>query len=44
MDLQWSNDSGYLISGSLDGSAILWQISGTKTGKVQTLEGHKKFV
>jgi chromatin assembly factor 1 subunit B len=44
MDLQWSNDSSYLISGSLDGSAILWHVSAAKQGKVQTLEGHKKFV
>ena len=44
MDLNWSNDSQFLVSGSLDGTAILWQISQNKFGKVQTLEGHKKFV
>ena len=44
MDLCWSNDSNYLLSGSLDSSAILWSISTSKFGKVQTLEGHKKFV
>ena len=44
MDLCWSNDSQFLVSGSLDGTAIVWQISQNKFGKVQTLEGHKKFV
>lgn len=44
MDLSWSNDSQFLVSGSLDGTAIVWQISNNKFGKVQTLEGHKKFV
>jgi chromatin assembly factor 1 subunit B len=44
MDLCWSNDSNYLLSGSLDSSAILWSISSNKFNKVQTLEGHKKFV
>lgn len=44
MDLQWSNDSNYLVSGSFDGTAILWQIKNNKFNKVQTLEGHKKFV
>lgn len=45
MDLCWSADSAYLVSGSLDGTAIVWQIGGNnKFGKVQTLEGHKKFV
>ena len=24
MDLCWSSDSSYLVSGSLDGTAILW--------------------
>ena len=24
MDLSWANDSTYLVSGSLDGTAILW--------------------
>jgi chromatin assembly factor 1 subunit B len=44
MDLQWSNDSNYLLSGSIDSTAILWKVSADKFGKVQTLEGHKKFV
>jgi chromatin assembly factor 1 subunit B len=44
MDLSWSADSSYLVSGSLDGTAIVWQVSNGKFGKVQTLEGHKKFV
>jgi len=45
MDLSWSNDSSYLVSGSLDGSAILWSIlPNNKFNKVQTFEGHKKFV
>jgi len=44
MDLSWSNDSSFLVSGSLDGTAILWQISSNKQGKLQTMEGHKKFV
>jgi chromatin assembly factor 1 subunit B len=43
-DLCWSNDSNYLVSSSLDGTVILWQIGGTKFNKVQTFCGHKKFV
>lgn len=44
MDLCWSNDSNYLVSGSLDGTAILWNIGGNKFSKIQTFDGHKKFV
>ena len=44
MDLSWSNDSSYLVSGSLDGSAIMWSIQNNKFQKIQTFEGHKKFV
>jgi WD40 repeat protein len=44
MDLCWSNDSNFLLSGSLDSSAILWHIQTNKYNKVQTFEGHKKFV
>ena len=44
MDLCWSNDSNFLVSGSLDGSAILWSIKENKFNKVQTFEGHKKYV
>ena len=43
MDLCWSSDSNHLVSGSLDGSAILWQISNGKFSKIQTFES-KKFV
>ena len=25
-DIRWSNDSKYLISGSIDNSAILWNV------------------
>jgi len=42
MDLSWSNDSNYLVSGSLDGTSILWSVN--KLQKIQNLEGHKKFV
>lgn len=34
MDLSWSSDSSFLVSGSLDGTAILWQISTNKYGKL----------
>jgi len=34
MDLAWSNDSNYLVSGSLDGSSILWQIGNNKFSKI----------
>ena len=34
MDLCWSNDSSYLVSGSLDGSAILWSIKEGKYVKI----------
>jgi chromatin assembly factor 1 subunit B len=44
MDLCWSSDSSHLLSGSLDGSAILWSIKENKYTKLQTFEGHKKFV
>ena len=44
MDLCWANDSSFLVSGSLDGTAIVWQIQNNKFCKTQTLEGHKKFV
>lgn len=44
MDLSWANDSLHLVSASLDGTAILWTVSKTRQGKVQTLEGHRKFV
>ena len=44
MDLCWSFDSNYLVSGSLDGTSILWSIAGNKFNKIQTFDGHKKFV
>lgn len=44
MDLCWSRDSSYLVSGSLDGTAILWSIGNNKFSKIQTFDGHKKFV
>jgi len=46
MDICWSSDSAHLISGSLDGTTILWSISNSmsKFSKIQTLEGHKRFV
>ena len=44
IDLTWSNNSQFLVSGSLDGTSILWSILPNKFTKVQTLEGHRKFV
>jgi chromatin assembly factor 1 subunit B len=44
IDLTWSNDGQFLVSGSLDGTSILWSIQQNKYNKVQTLEGHRKFV
>ena len=44
IDLQWSANSQFLVSGSLDGTSILWSIQQGKYQKVQTLEGHRKFV
>lgn len=41
-DLAWSRDSQYLVSGSIDNSAILWSVERAK--KLQILEGHKHFV
>ena len=43
--LSWTKDSNYLISCSLDGTSILWSVGpGQKFTKLQTLEGHKKYV
>lgn len=44
VDLAWSNNSQNLISCSLDGTSIIWGISPNKFTKIQTLEGHKKYV
>lgn len=51
MDLCWSKQvngpsdtSCYLASCSLDGTAILWNISNNKFSKIQSFEGHKKLV
>ena len=44
IDLTWSKNSQFLVSGSLDGTSILWSITPGKFVKVQTLEGHRKFV
>ena len=44
-DLAWSNSSQHLVSCSLDGTSILWSIGQlNKFNKVQTFEGHRKFV
>jgi len=43
--LSWSKDSTHLVSCALDGTSILWSIqNGNKFVKLQTLEGHKKYV
>eukprot|EP00347_Sterkiella_histriomuscorum_P016639 403352417 len=50
MDLCWSKQNGlndqscYLVSCSIDGTAILWNIGGNKFSKIQTFDGHKKLV
>jgi len=44
IDLCWTKDSSHLVSGSMDGTAILWSISGNKFNKIQTFDGHKKYV
>ena len=44
IDLAWTNNSQNLISCSLDGTSILWSIAQNKFAKIQTLEGHRKFV
>ena len=41
-DLRWSRDSKYLLSGSVDNSAILWNIE--KMVLVQRFDGHSHFV
>lgn len=34
MDLAWTSNSQYLISGSIDGTSILWSIAPNKFAKV----------
>jgi len=41
-DLVWSRDSQYLVTGSIDNTAILWSVE--KAKKIQILEGHKHYV
>eukprot|EP00742_Colponemidia_sp_Colp-10_P008206 GILJ01008869.1.p1 GENE.GILJ01008869.1~~GILJ01008869.1.p1 ORF type:complete len:587 (+),score=106.47 GILJ01008869.1:39-1763(+) len=41
-DLAWSPDCGFLLSGSVDNSAIIWNL--TKGKVIQRLEGHNNFV
>jgi len=44
IDLAWTSNSQHVVSCSLDGTSILWSISHNKFAKVQTFEGHRKFV
>ena len=44
IDLAWTNNSQHLVSASLDGTSILWSIQQNRFQKVQTFEGHRKFV
>lgn len=41
-DLSWSQDGKYMISGSVDNSAILWDL--TKDQKITIFNEHKSFV
>jgi len=41
-DISWSPDSNFLISGSVDNTAILWDIQ--KGRKIAILQDHKGFV
>lgn len=42
IDLRWSNDNKYLLTGSIDNSAILWNV---EKGKVhQRFDGHSHYV
>ncbi|KAG0496501.1 hypothetical protein HPP92_001192 [Vanilla planifolia] len=42
LDLQWSPNSGYLISGSVDNSCIIWDVN--KGSVLQILDGHLHYV
>ncbi|KAK7318455.1 hypothetical protein RJT34_03157 [Clitoria ternatea] len=42
LDLQWSTDATYLVSGSVDNSCIVWDVS--KGINLQTLDAHAHYV
>ncbi|XP_058731051.1 chromatin assembly factor 1 subunit FAS2 isoform X2 [Vicia villosa] len=42
MDLEWSTDGAYLISGSVDNSCIIWDVN--KGTNLQTLDTHAHYV
>ncbi|KAK7369484.1 hypothetical protein VNO80_11523 [Phaseolus coccineus] len=42
LDLQWSTDATYIISGSVDNSCIIWDVN--KGTNLQTLETHAHYV
>ncbi|XP_050204251.1 chromatin assembly factor 1 subunit FAS2 [Mercurialis annua] len=42
LDLQWSSDSAFLISGSVDNSCIIWDVN--KGSVHQILDGHLHYV
>ncbi|CAI9112899.1 OLC1v1013405C2 [Oldenlandia corymbosa var. corymbosa] len=42
LDLQWSTDGAYLLSGSVDNSCIIWDVN--KGSVLQILEGHCHYV
>ncbi|ESW31824.1 hypothetical protein PHAVU_002G271200 [Phaseolus vulgaris] len=42
LDLQWSTDGTYIISGSVDNSCIIWDVN--KGTNLQTLETHAHYV
>lgn len=42
MDLEWSTDGGYIISGSVDNSCIIWDVN--KGTNLQTLDTHAHYV
>ncbi|KAE9601323.1 hypothetical protein Lal_00024055 [Lupinus albus] len=42
LDLQWSNDSTHIISGSVDNSCIIWDVN--KGINLQTLDAHAHYV
>lgn len=42
LDLQWSSDSGHLISGSVDNSCIIWDVN--KGSVHQILDAHLHYV
>ncbi|KAL5053278.1 hypothetical protein RYX36_033960 [Vicia faba] len=42
MDLEWSSDGAYMISGSVDNSCIIWDVN--KGTNLQTLDTHAHYV